>query len=75
MSSVYLTSELNFSKERLSFINVVSAPANLITTLLGSWLAAEKPFRTLVKITMFQIFANSYSILVLCQAFPPKPEL
>ena len=75
MSSVYLTSELGFSKERLSFINLALGPCEMITTLLSSYLASERPFHVLYKITMFQIFANSYSLLVLCQTFPPRPEM
>lgn len=74
MSSVYLTSELGFSKERLSFINLALGPCEMITTLLSSYLAAEKPFKVLYKMTIFQIFINSYSLLVLCQTFPPRPE-
>ena len=75
MSSVYLTNEKGFSKERLSFINLALGPCEMITTLLSSYLAAERPFHVLFKITIFQIFVNSYSLLVLCQNFPDKPEL
>ena len=75
MSSVYLTSELGFSKERLSFINLALGPCEMLTTILSSYLAAERPFNVLYKITLFQIFAKSYMLLVLCQTFPARPEL
>ena len=75
MGSVYLTSELGFPKERLSFINVVLGPLEIITTLLSSYFAADRPFAVLWKMTLFQIFINSYMVLYVLQNFPKSTEL
>lgn len=70
LSPVYLTNELKFSREKLSFVKVISAPANLICAVFSSHLAAKKPFTFLVYISIFRIFAHSYSVFVLLGTFP-----
>lgn len=68
-----MTDELKFSKESLSFVRVVSAPANIVCAMLSSYLASEKPFKLLYYVTLFCVLIRSYSVLVLVQYFPTDP--
>lgn len=54
---------------------MISAPANLICVVFSSHLAAKKPFTFLVYVSIFRIFAHSYSIFVLLGTFPNDPAL
>ena len=74
ISNVYLTNDLKFSKEKLSFVKVISAPANILCAALSSVASAKRPFTFLWYICMFRIFAHSYSVLVLLGTFPTEPE-
>lgn len=65
VTSVYLTNELNFSKESLSLVKIVSAPANIIVAFLSGYFAAGKPFTFFYYTTVFCILSRSYSVLVM----------
>lgn len=44
ISSVYLTNDLNFSKEKLSFVKIISAPANILCAAVSSYASTKRPF-------------------------------
>jgi len=74
ISDVYLTDELKFSKESLSFVKMISAPANIISSLISSYISSEKPFTYIYYTTLVCIIISLYNVLVLCQFFPKDPE-
>jgi len=45
VGQVYMTNELGFSRENLSMIQVISAPCEIIFTVLSSYLSSSRPFR------------------------------
>ena len=61
---------MKFSKESLSFIKMISAPFNIFTSLVSSYLASENPFTYVFYTTVACILVSSYSILVMCKNFP-----
>lgn len=65
VTSVYLTNELNFSKESLSLVKIVSAPANIIVAFVSGYFASSKPFTYFFYTSVFCIFSCSYSVLVM----------
>jgi len=65
---------MKFSKESLSFIKMVSAPANIVCSIVSSYLSSEKPFTYIFYTTIACICVSSYSILVLCYNFPTDEE-
>ena len=74
ISSVYLTDELKFSKESLSFVKMISAPANIVCSILSGYMSGEKPFTCMRYITLVMIGMCCYNIFVLLGNFPKKPE-
>ena len=74
VTSVYLTNELHFSKESLSLVKIVSAPANIIVAFASGYFASSKPFTFFFYTSVFCIFACSYSVLVMLQNFPKDKE-
>ena len=74
VTSVYLTNELNFSKESLSMVKIVSAPANIIVAFVSGYFASSKPFTFFFYTTILCIFVRSYSVLVMLQNFPKDKE-
>ena len=73
VSQVYMTNELKFSRESLSLMKIVSAPANIICAIVSSYLSSERPFRFFFQITIFCMCLSCYSILVLLRNFPTNP--
>ena len=73
VSQVYMTNELKFSRESLSLMKIVSAPANIICAIVSSYLSSERPFRFFFQITIVCMCLSCYSILVLLRNFPTDP--
>ena len=73
VSQVYMTNELKFSRESLSLMKIVSAPANIICAIVSSYLSSERPFAFFYKITIVCMCLSCYSILVLLRNFPTDP--
>lgn len=71
---VYLTNELKFSKESLSFVKMISAPANIACSIISSYLSSEKPFKYIFYTTIACILVSSYSVLVMCYNFPKDEQ-
>ena len=53
---------------------MVSAPANIISSLISSYISSEKPFTYIYYTTLVCIMISLYNVLVLCQFFPRDPE-
>ena len=68
-----MTNELKFSRESLSLMKIVSAPANIICAIVSSYLSSERPFRFFYKITIVCMCMSCYSILVMLRNFPTDP--
>jgi len=71
---IYLTKELNFPKESLSFLSFISAPSSIIVSLLSSYVSKDKPFKVLAYMYLASIFINNYHIFVILRTFPTKVE-
>jgi len=67
-----MTNDLGFSTESLSFVKIISVPANFVVTFLSSFLSRERPFALMVNITLLCIFLSCYSIFVLIGTFPTE---
>jgi len=74
VGSIYLTKELNFPKESLSFLSFISAPSSIIVSLLSSYVAKDKPFKVLTYMYLASIFINNYHIFVILRTFPTELE-
>lgn len=68
-----MTNELKFSRESLSLMKIVSAPANIICAIISSYLSSEKPFRFFYQITLVCMSLSCYNVLVLLRNFPKDP--
>jgi len=73
VSQVYMTNDLKFSRESLSLVKVVSAPANIVCAILSSYLSSAKPFKFFYYTTCWCMFMSCYSIFVLLRTFPSDP--
>jgi len=65
-----MTNDLKFSVESLSFVKMISEPANVIVAFVSSFLSKEKPFAMMVNVTYLCIFISSYSVFVMIGTFP-----
>lgn len=70
ISQVYLTDELKFSKENMSSMQLISAPANILCSVLSGYFSAKKPFTYMFYTSLACICLNSYNVLVLIYRFP-----
>ena len=67
---MYLTNELKFPKESISGMMMVSAPANILMSIISGYFSAKSPFKYLYYCSVVCVFVSSYSILVLIRTFP-----
>lgn len=73
VSSLYLTDELKFSREYVSSIKLLSAPLNVVCSMLSGYFAKDTPFRFFYIMTLISMLISSYSILVMIKNFPTDP--
>lgn len=73
ISQVYLTDELKFSKESLSSIRIISAPANILASIMSGYLSASKPFTFMYQMSLLCVVVSSYAVLVLIWNYPKDP--
>ena len=70
LGQVYLTDELKFPKQSMSGIMVLSAPTNILCSILSGYFTAKKPFTYMYYTTVISVLLSSYSVLVLIRTFP-----
>eukprot|EP00347_Sterkiella_histriomuscorum_P017778 403348030 len=74
VSQIYLTNELGFSKENFSLIQLISAPTEILYSLIGGYFNSKSPFKFTLYMSILCLFTSSYTILVLFATFPKEPS-
>lgn len=65
VAQVYMSDELKFPKEAISQFMIISAPVNILTSILSGYFTAKSPFKFFYQSTVACVLVSSYSILVL----------
>lgn len=70
LSGVYLTKELQFSRESISFIKTLMIPFNLTIPFVTNLISKDRPVSKMVNLSYSAIFMSNYCVFVLLGMFP-----
>jgi hypothetical protein len=74
LGQVYLTNDLKFPAEKLSMIQVVLAPVEIMFSFVSGYMSSTKPFAFCYWINLLCGLLSTYTILVLFAFFPSEKE-
>lgn len=74
VGKIYLTNDLGYSKENLSFVDVVCTPLNIVFAVYSGYLSNQSPFRYLYFVIILNCAFSVYAVFGLLGTMPTDPQ-